>query len=553
MVTTVGTAMSVSTIDFDAAFADLMAARDRERRARLTPPLVRFWDGNWDLRGRVERIITANVVEKNNETGTAVFTLPLDYYISEWIIDFENRTEVIHCTVDKDGVRWSGRMEEFAVVKMEDGSDHLRIAFKHDYEELKKLIVFPNPFLMPEVQFPRLWLAFGTARFACKLTALLNIMRVEGHFWQMPDDPLDAAQWPIGGPSTWWMVVKPDAIGNDRSPLALVHSRMKSVHEATKSICEDAQLTWTFRRFLKGEDEPPWPGANLRHGCLVIDLEDKGNRFGETSMGGDLFGGLIRQKTTVGNDGMTEGVDIIKDPDFPAEYSDPNWQGTMPRAPWVTYRDGVHTAIAASEFSMKPATAVQIVAGGHSMPFVNEIISQTIQLVGDLTAMIPFVPPLGGVADAVLKPLYSDTLLAFGATKVPGRAARLGRNHYREQFQDGADRAYTLGYILAQRLGAFTTERKIGHELTVVDAPYKIGQRGLGHFYIGDRVGTTVRGMQIGKIFVDQVTEVGLEWSREKAATWKITLGHREPTDPVIQAFKKLQDMLGALHELGML
>ncbi|MFE5290215.1 phage tail protein [Nocardia sp. NPDC056611] len=547
--------MSVATIDFDAAYWDLMAAREAERNARLTPPLVRFWDGDWDLRGRVERILSANVVEKNNETGTAVFTLPLDYYISDWIIDFDNRTENIHATIDKDGVRWSGRMESFTVVTNEDGTSHLRVAFKHDYEELKKLICFPNPFLLPEIQFPRVWLAFGPARFACKLTALVNIMRTESSLWQLPDDPLDPDGWHGFDQSFWWTVVKPDAITNDTSPLAIIHSRMKSLHETVKSACEDAQLTWTFRRYLAGEDDPPWEGANLRHGCLVIDLEDKGNRYNaQTSNGGDLFGGLIRSITTVGSDGWTEGVDIVDDPDFPAEYSEPNWQGTLPSAPWVCYRDGIHTAIATSEFTVKPAGPVQIVSGGHSMPFVNELISQAIQMVGDLTAMIPFTPPLGGVADAILKPLYTDTILAFGAQKVPGRAARLGKNHYREHFQEGSDRAYTLGWLLAMRLGAFSTERKIGHELTVVDgAPYKIGQRGLGHFYIGDRVGTTVRGMKLGKIFVDQVTEVGLEWSREKPATWKIGLGHREPTDPVIEAFKKMQDLFSAIHELGML
>ncbi|MEV2222762.1 phage tail protein [Nocardia vinacea] len=547
-----GAALSIETLDFDAAYLDFREAARREKEQRLTPPLVRFWDGDWKLRGRVERIISANIVEKNNETGTAVFTLPLDYYISDWVIDIDNRgTEAIHCTVDKDGIRWSGRMEEFVVVKEEDGTGHLRISFKHDYEELKHVFCWANPFLPAEIQFPRLWLAFGNAKWACKLTALVNIMRLESSLWMLPDDPLDPSQWFNFNQSTWWMVVKPDPITNDTSPLALIHSRFKSLHDTTKKACEDAHLTWTFRRYLDG-DEPPWPGAVLRHGCLVIDLVDNGSA--ETSFGGDLFAGLIRSLVGIANDGMTEGIDIIDDPEFPAEYSDPDWQGTLPRAPWVVYRDGVHTGISTSEFQMKPATATQVVAGGHSMPFVNELISQAIQLAGDLLAAIPFVPPLGGAADAILRPLYLDTILAFGTWKDIGRAQRLGKSHYREWFQEGADRAYTFGWLLAMRMGMFNTERKFGHQLTVVDgAPYKIGRNGYGHFYVGDRVGTTVRGMKPGRIFIDQVTEVGLEWSRDKAVEWKITLGHRDPTDPVIEAFKQMQELFSVLHEFGVL
>ncbi|MEV0759518.1 hypothetical protein [Nocardia sp. NPDC050435] len=139
---------SIDTIDFDAIFAELTHAKHLEREARLSPAYVRFWDGDWNLRGPVNRINSATVIEKMNETGTATFDLPMDYWMSEWVIDVDGRTtDNIHCTVDRDGVRWSGRMESFTVIKNDDGTEFLRILFRHDYEELKHVLVYANPFV----------------------------------------------------------------------------------------------------------------------------------------------------------------------------------------------------------------------------------------------------------------------------------------------------------------------------------------------------------------------------------------------------------------------
>ncbi|CAM4322458.1 hypothetical protein NONI108955_20755 [Nocardia ninae] len=364
--------MTVTTIDFDAVYAEMENALWLEREARLTPPLVRFWDGDWNLRGAVHRIISADVREVNNETGTATFELPLDYWMSEWVIDVDTRTtDNIHCTVDKDGVRWSGRMESFTVVKNEDGTGLLRMLFKHDYEELKHVLVYANPFLPPEVQFPKVWVLFGPARWACKLTAQLAITRLMNGWWQLPPDPMDPNGWANFKPENWSMVVAPGAIAQDNSQFAIVHARFKSIHETTRKVVEDAQLTWTFRRYLPG-DPPPWPGAKLRFGCLVIDLVDKSGYTSPqgTSFFGDLFTGLVSAFVHIEPDGVTESPEIIGDPNTPPEYSDPDFLGTLPQAPWVIYRDGIHTGIQKSEFTYKPATDVRVVAGGNSMPGV---------------------------------------------------------------------------------------------------------------------------------------------------------------------------------------
>lgn len=546
--------MAVTSIDPDQVFWDIVNHNFDETEKRLRPPVVKLWDGNWILRGRVSQAYSGDFIEIDAETGTGKLEMPEDYYLSKWVVDHDGRdTKNVHVTVEKDGVRWSGRMDHYEIDRGEKGKVIVRVLFKHDYEEFKHILVWCNPFLPAEVQFPRLWLLFGNARWALKTTLFCQILRLEASLWMLPDDPLDPGQWFNLDQSTWSMVVKPDQTP-DVSPFAIVHSRFKTFHDTAKSILEDGQLTPTFRRYLDGDD-PPWEGADLRHGCLVIDIEDKsGWATTGTTWGGSIFTGLIHTLVDIADDGLTETTDIIPDPAWPAEYYEPGWKGTLPQAPGVIYREGEHTGIRTSLFIGTPAKDVQHVAGGHSAPGVNEAISAAIQMAGDLIAMMIGVPPVGGAADAILKPLYTDVFFAFMAWKDPGRAASLGFSHYRETMAQGADRAYTLQAIIALRSSIWATREQFSHQLTVEDScPWRVGQRGKGHFYLGDRIGSTVRGTPKGKIYVDRVSQIGLSWARDKSPTWDITIGQRVVKDPVVKAFERIQELFSIARDLGML
>lgn len=540
-------------IDFDTAFTEITNRLKAEEKRRLLPADVRLYDGDANFRGTVKRENAASFQYLDNETGIASLEMPLDYYLSRWIADIDSRgTTNVLIRAEKDGSRWCGLMDEFKIVKGDDGRKFIRVTFKHDYEGLKHILAWSNPFLPAEVQFPRLWVCFGRARWALKTTLLVNLMRLESSLFMLPDDPMDPNGWNNFDQSTWWNVVKPD-LEPDHSVGAIVHSRFKNMHDVSKKIVADAQLSWEPRRYFDG-DPPPWPGANLRNGCIVWDLIDKSGWTTGTSFGGNIFEGLFRELINIGADGITENVEQVDDPNVPGEYLIPGFKGTIPSMPGVVYREGEHTGIQASEFSHKPATDVGVVAGGHSMPGVNELISAAVQMVGDLTAMIPGVPPLGGVADAILKPLYTDVFLAFGKWKSPQRAQRLGGSHYHEKWAEGGDRAYTLAFLLAMRAGMWSTRETNRVTLTVADgAPWRIGQRGHGHFFLGDRVAFSVLGMKPGRLFVERVSELTLAWDRDSTPGWQIQIGQREAEDPVARMAEDMQDFLGMLQELGVM
>lgn len=545
--------MAVVEIDAEAEFWNIVNRIKTDHDKRIGMPVVKLWDGHWILRGRATHIFDASFAEIENETGTGRIEMPAEYYLSQWIVDHDSReTKNVHVSVEKDGVRWTGRMWHYELETNNDGKDIVRVYFRHDYEEFKHIVVWANPFLPAEIQFPKIWLTFGTAKWCLKTTLFVNLMRLMNNFWSLPNDPVNGPWDPAT--SNWSIVVKPDQPGDeDNSPFAICWSRFKHFHDVQKEIAEDAQLTPTFRRYFEG-DEPPWPGANLRHGCLVVDWEDKSGWLTGTSFGGSIFTGLIHALVNIASDGYTEGVDILPDPIYPPEYYQPGWKGTLASAPGIIYRHGEHNAIQTSLFTGSPAKDVRHTTGGHSMPGVNELISAAIQMAGDLIAAMVGVPPVGGVADAILKPLYTDVFLAFMSWTAPGRATSLGWSHYEERFAEGADRAYTLKALVALRTSLWSTRETFTHKLTVADGlPWLVGQRGKGHFYLGDRIGSTVRGGPKGKIYVDRVSEISLTFSREKSPTWNITIGQRKMEDPVLKALEKIQELFEITRALGVL
>ena len=178
------------------------------------------------------------------------------------------------------------------------------------------------------------------------------------------------------------------------------------------------------------------------------------------------------------------------------------------------------------------------------MPGVNEAISAVINIGGDfLTSFIntqiaaaPFaaaagaaidLPPLGGMIDAVAKPLYEHVFLAF--MEVPTlRAAGmslpiagledvitgLGDFHYYESRAGANMKAFTLGAFLE----VLKQQHKTGHAMptrsTVSDAcPYYFGESPYGHYFTGSRVGTSVLGYPIPHtLFVERIKKAKWAW-----------------------------------------
>jgi hypothetical protein len=582
----------LSTLEDHQAVWDWHQARKAKLEdERLRRPTVRLWDGDYTLRGEVagERGLDFEFIE--NETGTASIQLSLDHYLAKWIMDHTGRNKRnVHVTFDKQGARWSGRMDRYTVTRDKYGDAYLDVWFKHDYEELKHVLCWANPALRPELQFPKLFVLFGPSRWSLSVTLFLNLLRLESSLWSIPDDPLDPTEWmgPSFWPGFWRNQVKPFPIIADNSPLTIVFSRFKTFHDVAKQVLADAQLTMVCRRYLDGD---PHPYSELqgelgiesieklfeyfpvRHGCLIWSIEDNSEWGTETAFGGSWLTGLVRAVVNIADDGTTEGVSVFTgDATYPGEYYSPWYLGTSPKAPWVVFEEGVYTGITQSEFSYFEATDTSFVTGGQSMPGVNEAISAAINMTGDLIAaeisfMIGYsLPPIGGMMDAIARPLYENVFLAF--MQVPSLRASgetlpiagledlissLGDFHYYEGWADNADRAFTLSALLAIRAKMWATRARTTHTVKISDAaPYYFGEKGYGHFFVGSRVATSVLGYPTPHtLFVERVKKARYSSDKDGPSGWEISIGYEEGQDPVVRAFEMIQNINSNLSQLG--
>ena len=599
--------MAMDTLEQHEDLWNLVQQRRAElEKQRLLPPMIRLWDGDMNLRGEVAGWRSVDFEFIENDTGTASLQLSLEHYIAKWVMNFKGRAKRnVIITIDKQGARWSGFMDHYRVVREKGGDAYLEVVFKHDYEQAKHIVCWANPFLRPELQFPKLWVIFGPAKWCLLMTLFVNLLRLETSLWTLPDNPLDPNEWmgPSFNPSNWRNLVKPFPLIGDNSNLTIVFSRFKTWHDVAKKTLEDAQLTVTCRRYLDGD---PHPFSDLqgelnidlveelfslmpiRHGCVIWDIVDNSGWGTETAFGGSLLTGLIRAVVNISDDGYTEGVDVFTgDPTFPGEYYTPWFLGTSPQAPWVVFEEGPYTGIESSEFQYFEATDTSFVTGGHSMPGVNEGISAGVNMAGDfVTSLIntaisfasdggPFpgappidMPPLGGVLDAIAKILYEDVFLAFMevptlraaglSLPLPGLenvVTGLGDFHFYEGWADGADRAFTLSAMMAIRAKIWATRAHSSHTIKVSDAaPYLVGETGYGHFWLGNRVGTTVLGYPTpDTVFVERLSKIKYAWDKDGPKGWQLTIGYREPQDPALKALDWIREINSGLGSLGVL
>ncbi|WP_157115045.1 hypothetical protein [Nocardia niwae] len=373
-----------------------LAAEEEDRRARLVPPKIRIWTGDWNLVDTLDTEYSASFTWLDNEVGPGLTEIPLDDPLAKWIWQVAPRVargEKLHVfiTVDKDGARWSGRLHDHTVEKREDGTWVLVVRWLHDMSTLEHYLVWCNSFLPAFVQFPRVFFLAGPSIWGLKTALFLQIMRENATSnFALPDDPQDQSSAPATMMSNWPVAIKPTTFMDDLNAgtiWSVPNSRFKRWVDMAKDILEDAQLSIQVRRFIAGEDEQPIEGQTLRNGCLVVDIVDKSGYYTDTSNGGDPFLGLRRTFAQFAEDFVDAFEEDVVSPTVPDSYMVPGLRLTDKTCPYVIYLEGEETGIESSKFTFTPSTARQIVAGGHSFPFVNELISAAIQCVSGDTVI----------------------------------------------------------------------------------------------------------------------------------------------------------------------
>ena len=531
-----------------------------EERIRREQPVGRIWDAEWNVQHVLGSEYGAKFSWISNDTGPGQTEFPMSSPVAKWIYDYQGRMDrgegrTVGITIDYCGARWSGILDKFAVEQREDGDTVLVVDWVADYEQLKWYSVVPNPFLPDAFQAPRAWLLAGPVTWVLRLTLFLAIWREHNPFLTWPDDPMDLNNWVTMGLdiSDWHIVVKPESFIDAMASgvvWSVATSRWANFHDMAHYMVEDSEISIECRRYLPG-DEPPWAGADLRYGTLVVDFVDKSGILVGTANGGNVFDGLARTIVEFADDFIDSTYDIVADADTPEDYFDVGKRYTDPVKPYVVFYEGETSPVQESSWIYSPTKGVQVAVGGHSAPGVNETISATIQAVGDILGNLVQLGSLGGTIDTLLAPLYEDTILAWQTYKSNERANNTGWDRLFTYFQEGAGKAYTISSLMVLRAGMWATKTVISWQVSVSDGqPYLIGDNGIGHFWLDDRIGLVLKADN--QIHMDRCRRIDLAWGPDTPPEWTLNVGdERIWQDPAQRALGRIERLIAGLHDLG--
>lgn len=545
--------------------------REQLEFMRKAKPMITFYrnksngDSGLEYYGRVayQDSIKASFPFKKNVSAQGVLELRFDHYIAEWLRSVPNNPEEcknIVVRVDFFGgkLRWSGILHHHAT-KMRDGIHYMELTFNDDLQFLQFLLGPPNPALpLPIFQWPRVLPILGPAKWACSILVLINLIRVEGNLWQLPDDPFDIDQWDdLVNWSDWQVHIKCNPLPLDDSSLwTVLGTRMNPIDSVVADALSDAQLTLRWRRVFTDEGESETGllfGIQPANGALVYEIVDDSGYYSPltgTFLGGTIVDGLLRSVVQYAGGFIEDAGKLVIDDEtyYPDEYYGPGFLGTLAEAPWLVIRDNSWTPIETSELTWSPATAVRVVVGGDN-PAADAVARLIIETTGNILGyfLLGGFSSAGTIAADFIMPYLVGTIAAWLEWKHYGRAKNLGWVHLWELYQQGAENnSWSLSAIAALRGGFLASKSETSHTVSL---------RGNGwiipgvHFSVGSRIGSTCRGYD-DIIFIAQCEEIIPSWdnSGDGPINFQIKVGENKSAmstgERLARLVKKTRDIV---------
>ncbi|WVX88673.1 minor tail protein [Gordonia phage Birdsong] len=535
------------------------------------PARVELYDGDWNYRGQaVARLAGSELDLTENDTGSIVIELPIDLkerrrtFLAHWALNQEARgTTNIHVIVEKDGARIAGRADPKNGVKLVSSEKKVVLTFLEDTQELKHVHMAASPFLpVSLIQQPKVQFLWAPADWGGLVTLGMNVLRNQGTNFNMNFDLLDQSTWSGGLWAQAQIVPVPRKLTSSVAPTTIITGTIKqSWWDVMAPILEDAELMIVTRRFKKGDPEP-WAGAgtNWRQGTLFVDIVDKSGWRSGTSIGGNLATGLARTIANVTSNYVEDSYDLLTGaPVDTSGYKLPGFLSTQPPRPHAIYRDGEITGVQNFELTRGAGGPVRITAGGKSMPGVNELLEAVIgyggDVLGDNISIAGYgVGSLGSILNAFLMPILKDSMLAYMSVPLLMRSAKQGWGHYLETAATGVTQAYTPSSIMDLRKRRRETDPDTAFSFEVASGvPLLIGDRGQGHWWLGDRVGATSRYLG-ARVFVARCRGLNLPLGGDDPQMWKATFGDRRAKkDALEKLVETAATAFSALNEIGIM
>lgn len=555
--------------DLEEAMKEAGENRTYRRALKKSKPVMRFWKNQPGLEvGAVSqgRVNYRDVQEyefpmKKNFSSAGRMVIRADHPIAKWGMTIPNdphECKNVLITVDLYGGRWrwSGLLHHWDV-ETRDGVDYFTMSFNDDLQFLTFMLAPPNPLLpIPVFQFPRDWPMFGPSVWSISTLILLQLVRLEGNLWTLPDDPFNLDSWlDIIEWGDWQVHIKSPDFLTDTSLWTFLTSRMNTVDSVIADALDDGQLSLEYRRIITddGEAVTGLLDNNVANCALVLEVKDKSGFAlpGGTFLSGTAAGGFIRSVLQWTDGFMSDNLAVVTDDEsmYPDEYWQTGFMGTLASAPAHTLRDS-HWMDLQSKVTWSPATAVSVIVGGDN-PTADAVAELIIKAVGNLLGyfLLGGFDSLGDIAATVIMPFIVGTIFAWDQWKNIGRVNNLGWIHLWEVYQEGADNSWSLAAIAAMRGGFTGTQSETSHTLVVDESTWFIP--GL-HGSIADRMGSTSGAIQrnahIDIMFANQIEEMDLKGDENGDYEFMMKIGRNKAAmstgERLARVMKKFSEFL---------
>jgi hypothetical protein len=428
------------TTDPQSSINYLMNKRHIIERSAHQRPMVRIADKDLNLIGELTGELSMDFEELMSDSGTANYVVHWSNWMVDYIVNLTMVEEDLHLIIDPypDNRswrnRWGGKIHTINIQRKEDGTSIVELQAVSNREHAKRLLYAANPFLLPEVQIPRMWILPGPTRSVCFLSGMANLARLFLPGMSFLTNLFDPLSWinplmaanPVAAATSEAEMVNPlnwpiqIAFVNpveDQSRWTVLGATWTTWHDATQDILQDSGTMLRVYTWLDEDEDSPHlelidltevaidlvgsiveeliginpelattlqrdvaqvvrPGRN----CVIFSYEDKSGQTGPT---GTALDGLLNVIGVSLDDLISStlinaetGLTLDGEPVYDLQGNEfpivESILGVAPEPPKVIWREGQFSPQVSATHTMHKGSPKTVMTGGKSPQIVNQ-------------------------------------------------------------------------------------------------------------------------------------------------------------------------------------
>ena len=414
----------------------------------MLPAVLTIYDRFYNVQGDIGNYIEVQPTFSRLELPQAQMIIDAGHPLATAICACD--TTVVPFAYQIGPLRWGGRIDVAHDKMAEDGTQTIECQIVGDLTMLDRITVWPEPFLPIEAQ-PSAAIFIGPAITCLKTMVAENVLRIQLGINEFINtagslDP-DWEAWfgtlltqnSLSITDLMQMVTTPICVTFtdplfDTSPWVAFHGRMDTCWKLMEQQLRDNGLYASLDLWLPGEPQPQGVLFPLTVPTLVFNIRDYQGVTGPTQTGfdglieeavdieGGLLGNTLAPFLNPANEYVPPGSNIEIAPVFGVNF--------VPA--WVVFNADLDASgLVTYDFAHHHPLCWQIILGGRSPQWLNDILNATLEWLVDMLMMSLGIT---GISNTILDGILDNTFLAFELFELFNTRVTLGPYGFPEKF-----------------------------------------------------------------------------------------------------------------------